>query len=53
MEALLGFIGATIVGTAGWWLGEHIGFMTAFALGMVGTGIGLYVGRRAAREYLG
>jgi hypothetical protein len=50
---LLGFIGATIAGYAGWWLGEHVGFMTAFMLSTVASGIGLYVGRRAARDYLG
>jgi hypothetical protein len=52
MEALLGFVGASVVGTVGWWLGERVGFMTAFSLSMLGTGIGLYAGRRAAREYL-
>jgi hypothetical protein len=52
METLLGFIGATVVGAVGWWLGEHVGFMTAFLLSMVGTGLGLYVGRRVGRHYL-
>lgn len=53
MEALLGFIGAALVGTGGWWLGAHVGVITAFLLNVVGTGIGLYAGRRAARHYLG
>lgn len=52
METLLGFIGATLVGAGGWWIGGHIGFMTAFMLSTVGSGIGLYVGRRAGRHYL-
>jgi apolipoprotein N-acyltransferase len=52
MEALLGFIGATVVGAGGWWIGEQVGFMTAFMLSMVGTGIGMYAGRRIARDHL-
>jgi len=52
MEKVMGLIGATVVGAAGWWAGEHVGLMTAFVLSMVGTGVGLYAGRRVAREYL-
>ena len=52
METLVGLIAATVLGGAGWWLGAHVGVMTAFMLNMVGTGIGLYAGRRAARHYL-
>lgn len=37
----------TIIGSwLGWWLGDHIGLMTAFLLSMVGTGLGIYFGRR-------
>jgi hypothetical protein len=37
----------TIVGGwIGWWLGDHVGLMTAFILSMVGTGFGMYFGRR-------
>ena len=52
MEMLLGFIGASVVGAVGWWLGERVGFMTAFMLSMVGTGIGMYAGRKVGRHYL-
>jgi hypothetical protein len=31
---------------AGWWLGEPFGLMTAFILGMVGLGEGIWGGRR-------
>ena len=51
MEMLLSFIGASVVGSAGWWLGDRVGFMTAFMLSMVGTGVGMYAGRKAARYY--
>jgi hypothetical protein len=53
METLAGLVGATVVGAGGWWLGAHVGFMTGFMLNMVGSGVGLYAGRKAARHYLG
>ena len=41
---------ATTVGSAiGWWIGARVGIMTAFTLGMVGFGIGMWAGRRIAR----
>lgn len=52
METLLGMVGATVLGSAGWWLGDHVGIMTALMLSMLGTGLGLYAGRRLARDFL-
>jgi len=52
MSNLLAFVGATIGGGIGWWLGEQVGLMTAFFLGVIGTAMGVYLGRRLAREYL-
>ena len=49
MAKLLGFIGATVGGTLGWWLGGHVGVMTAFLLSVCGSGLGLYGGRQVAR----
>jgi hypothetical protein len=49
---LLGFIGATIGGTIGWWLGERVGLMTAFMISIVGTGLGMYAARRLFSDYL-
>jgi len=51
MNNLLGFVGATLLGSIGWWMGERVGFMTAFILSMIGTGVGMYAGRRLA-DYL-
>jgi hypothetical protein len=51
MNNLFGFVGATLVGSIGWWMGERVGFMTAFILSMIGTGVGMYAGRRLA-DYL-
>jgi hypothetical protein len=51
MGKLFSFIGATAGGYAGWALGAMVGFTTAFIVSMVGTGIGIYYGRRIARNY--
>ena len=51
MSRLLGFLGATLGSMFGWWIGAHIGFMTAFFVSILGTGIGLYSGRRMAVNY--
>jgi hypothetical protein len=48
MQKLLGFLGASLIGSVGWWIGARVGVMTAFSLSMVGTGAGLYAGRRIA-----
>jgi hypothetical protein len=52
MAKWLGWVGATVGGYAGWYLGAPVGIMTAFMLSMVGTGAGLYLGRRLVRDYL-
>ena len=51
MKKFFGFVGATVGGYAGWYLGATIGFMTAFSLSMVGTGVGMYIAFRAAQNY--
>jgi hypothetical protein len=48
MQKLLGFVGASVIGSVGWWAGARVGMMTGFCLSMVGTGVGLYAGRRIA-----
>jgi hypothetical protein len=52
MSKLLSFVGATIGGSLGWWLGDRFGVMTAFLLSIVGTGAGIYFFRRWFAEYL-
>ena len=52
MNKVLGFIGASVGGAAGWWLGAEVGTMTGFILSVVGTGAGIYLARRFAAEYL-
>ena len=51
MLRLYSFLGATVGSYAGWALGSTVGFMTAFMVSMVGTGLGIYAGRRVARYY--
>lgn len=51
MLKLYSFIGATAGSYAGWALGSLIGFTTAFMVSMVGTGLGIYAGRRIAHYY--
>ena len=51
MQRLFGWVGATVGSALGWWLGKHIGLMTAFLVSTVGTGAGLYIGRRVADTY--
>jgi len=51
MNKLMGFIGATLGSSIGWWLGAKVGLMTAFMVSMIGTGAGIWFGRRAAERY--
>lgn len=52
MERLVVLISSTIVGSVGWWIGARVGVMTAFLVSIVGTAIGVYLGRRFVQEYL-
>ncbi|MEP6731550.1 MAG: hypothetical protein ABJE10_12960 [bacterium] len=51
LTKLLSFIGATVGGGIGWWAGESYGFVVAFMVSMVGTGFGIYYGRKLGRHY--
>lgn len=51
MSKLCAFVGATVGGYAGWALGAPVGVFAAFVVSMIGTGLGLYAGRRFARHY--
>ena len=46
------FLAASAVGAIGWWIGAYVGFMTAFFLSVIGTGVGTYVARRWVAENL-
>ena len=52
MKRLFGFIGMTIGGWIGWEIGMVVSLFTAFIVGVVGTGVGLYVAQRVTRRLL-
>jgi uncharacterized membrane protein YbhN (UPF0104 family) len=52
MSKLLTLLGASVGSAIGWWLGARVGMMTAFVVSMVGTGLGIYAGRRIAQTLL-
>jgi hypothetical protein len=43
---ILGALAATIAGSAGWWLGNFLGFPAAVLCSIVASVFGLYWGRR-------
>ena len=51
MEKLLVFLGLSVGGWIGWVAGARFGFLAAFLLCVVGTALGLYLGRRIARDH--
>ena len=54
MNKLCIFIGTTIGGYLGWWLGATLGwdFFTNFILSGVGSLAGVYVSTKLARKFL-
>jgi len=52
MSGLCAFVGATIGSGVGWWLGSPGGLMWEYGLSVVGTALGVWLGRRFAAEYL-
>lgn len=53
MKGILNLAGMSLGGWIGWAVGARVSFFTAFVVGMVGTGVGLYVAQRVTRELLG
>ncbi len=51
MKSLLTITLSIIGGWLGWWLGGQIGLFTALLISMIGTGIGIYAGRRIAQQF--
>ena len=51
MEKLLIFFGLTVGGWVGWAAGEPFGMFAAFVLSIVGTALGLILGRKIARDF--
>lgn len=53
MRKTLGLVGSVACSSLLGWIGSRHGLMTGFMLGMVGTGLGLYGGRRLAERLEG
>ncbi|MEX1181834.1 MAG: hypothetical protein WEF86_01265 [Gemmatimonadota bacterium] len=51
MRKVFAFLGATIGGWAGWYAGAVVSMTAAFLLGMVCTGLGMYIGIRLSQQY--
>lgn len=48
MSRLFAVIGGTVGSGIGWWLGTPGGLMWEYLLSVVGTAVGVYLGRRFA-----
>ena len=52
MKKILTIICISAGGWIGWWVGEHVGIMTAYFLSVLGAAAGLYFGRKLMSSYL-
>lgn len=52
MKLMLG-VGATVGGAVGWWALSRLGIFAAFMGSIVGTALGIYLGRRLAHHWGG
>lgn len=53
MRGIFTILGSVVLGGIGWTLGAHIGIGTALVLSCIGSGFGIYWGRRLFDEWLG
>jgi hypothetical protein len=53
VRGLFSFLGTLVAGSAGWWLGDLWCLEAAVVLSAVGSGVGLYWGRRLFDDWLG
>ncbi len=52
MKGILNLVGMTVGGWIGWALGASVSLFTAFVVGMIGTGLGLYAAQRLTKRLL-
>lgn len=48
---LMALLGSFLVGSLGWWIGDKVGLMTAVILSGIGTGVGIYAGKKLADHW--
>lgn len=53
MKKICLLVSITLCSWLGWWLGDQFGMMTAYLLSFVGSILGVFVGCRLNRDYLG
>jgi hypothetical protein len=53
VRGLIGWLGAFLAGSAGWWLGAKVGFATGVLLSAVAAGVGMYAAYRWFDRNLG
>jgi hypothetical protein len=53
MRGIFATLGTILLGSIGWGIGQYIGLMTAVVLSAIGSGFGLYYGRKLFDEWLG
>jgi len=53
MRGIFATLGTFLVGTLGWVIGLRVGLGTAVVLSAIGSGVGLYYGRKLFDEWLG
>lgn len=53
MRGIFSTLGTFLVGSVGWAIGQRVGLGTALILGSIGSGVGMYYGRKLFNEWLG
>jgi hypothetical protein len=53
MRGIFATLGTFLIGSLGWAIGERVGIGTALVLSSIGSGVGLYYGRKLFDEWLG
>ena len=53
MRGILSTLGVCLLGSIGWAIGMWVGIGTAVVLSAIGSGVGLYYGRKLFDQWLG
>lgn len=53
MRGIISTLGIFVIGSIGWAIGMWVGIGTAVVLSAIGSGVGLYYGRKLFDEWLG
>jgi hypothetical protein len=53
MRGIFATLGTVLLGSIGWAIGQYVGLLTAVVLSAIGSGFGLYWGRKLFDEWLG